>query len=96
MALARCASVENMMMCQRCLVFMLKQVFSSYDDFPLYLHFLNYSSLHLDLLWKDIGRYKHMSQKSFGQSTVLIDQMKALLISAGCKIQSFWCTQNSC
>ncbi|KAL5060226.1 hypothetical protein RYX36_031830 [Vicia faba] len=39
--------------------------------------------LHLDLLWKDIGRYKHMNQKSFGQSIALIDQMKALLISVG-------------
>jgi hypothetical protein len=54
------------------------------------------SSLRLDLLWKDIGRYKHMNQKTFGQSIVLIDQRKALLLSAGGKMQSFWCIHNSC
>jgi len=50
----------------------------------------NYSFLRLDLSWKDIGRYKHMSQKSFGLSTALMNQMDALLSSAGCKIQRFY------
>lgn len=76
------------------MVFVLKLVLA-YHRFSFYFHF-DYSSLHLDLSWKDIGRYKHMNQKSFGQSSVLIDQMKALLISAGRKMQTFWCIHSSC
>lgn len=56
---------------------------------PFYLLF-EYSSLHLALLWKDIGRCKHMSQKNFGQSTAPTNQMKALLLSIGCKASMPW------
>ena len=52
--------------------------------FPLYL-LHKCSSPHLALLWKDIGKYKHTSRKSFGQSTAHTNQMKALLLSVGCK-----------
>jgi len=50
--------------CQYCDVFVLKLVLA-YCEFPFCLHF-GYSSLRLDLLWKDTGRYKHMNRKSFG------------------------------
>jgi hypothetical protein len=46
-----------------------------------------YSSLHLALLWNDIGRYSHTSQRNFGPLTVHTDQMKAFLHSVGCKCE---------
>lgn len=78
---------------QHCVVFMLKLVWADYE-FAFYLYFY-YSFLRLDLSWKGIGRFKHMNLKSFGQSIALIDQMKALLISVGGSMQSFWCVHNS-
>lgn len=40
---------------------------------------------HLALLWKGIGKYKHMNLRSFGLSIVLTTQRKERLISVGCK-----------
>lgn len=54
--------------------------------FLLFVPFMQYSSLHLDLLWNDIGRYSRMSRRNFGPLTVHTDQMKALLHSIGCKV----------
>lgn len=46
----------------------------------------HYSFPHLALLLNATGKYNHMCQKNFGQLTVHINQMKALLLSVGCKI----------
>lgn len=44
------------------------------------------SFLHLALSLNVIGKYKHMNQKSFGQSIALTNQRKALLLLVGCKL----------
>lgn len=66
--------------------FFLIQLSTLMYAFFLFVPFIQYSSLRLDLLWNDIGRYSRMSQRNFGPLTVHTDQMKALLHSIGCKV----------